>query len=228
MAALAAGLGAPRPAGPRVDAGPLFSPLRPRRRARSPAARCACGRGVASPTRARAPRLAADRRRRRRLDLRRDLLHRGPVDGRGDPDPVAGRRRLPAVPAAHARRRARAAAQPHARRARHALGRRHHRRARRLRRQRRARLRDGARERLGPGARGRRQPRLPDRRPRPARRDRRRARRHRLAARPHLGAAARRRRHVLARRLALPRRQRQRHLRRRAPGSTPAGGSGWS
>ena len=43
--------------------------------------------------------------------------------------------------------------------------------------------------------------------------DRRRARRHRLAARPHVGAAGERRRHLLARRLALPRPHRERHLR---------------
>ena len=60
--------------------------------------------GVALARPARAPRLAADRRRRRRLDVRRDLLHRGPVDGGRDPDPVARRRRLPALPAVDARR----------------------------------------------------------------------------------------------------------------------------
>ena len=72
--------------------------------------------------------------------VRRGLLHGGPVDGGRDLDPVAGRRRLPALPAADAARRARAAAQPHPRRPGHAVGGRHHRRALGQRAERRARL----------------------------------------------------------------------------------------
>ena len=62
--------------------------LRPRRRARRRRA-AALWAGLRRRRPPRAPRLAADRRRRRRLDLRRDLLHGRPLDRRRDPDPVA-------------------------------------------------------------------------------------------------------------------------------------------
>ena len=136
-------------------------------------------------------RLAADRRRRARLDARRDLLHRRPLGRESTADPVARRRRLPALPAARARRRARAAA----------------RRARATCRatlwvdgvDRRARASPPSSAaivfetvldaRRGRAAGGRHRARLPAHRPGPARRRRRRAGRHRLAAGPHLGAA---------------------------------------
>ena len=81
-------------------------------------------RARASRVAARAARLAADRRRRARLGARRDLLHGGPVDATRPADPVARRRRLPALPAARARRHARAAARPRPRRPAGAAGRR--------------------------------------------------------------------------------------------------------
>ena len=214
---------------PDLDAGPLFSPLRARRRPARRAPRCACGR--ASPRRSR-------RERRAWLLIGAGVaawtfgeIYYTAVLWTAEEIPIpspadAGYLLFPPFMLA---RRARAAAQPHARRARHAVGRRHHRRARRL----------GA-----PAPRSSSRPSqesasgqalevavdlaYPIADLRPARRDRRRARRHRLAARPHLGAAARRRR----RRSGSPTRSTSSATRtaptRPARGSTPAGGSAWS
>ena len=179
---------------PASTLGPALLALRARRRAGARVAAVPLRRRRLAGA-ARAPRLAADRRRRARVGARRDLLHGRPLDRRGDPDPLARRRRLPALPAARARRRRSRCCAPAPATCPATL------------------WVDGVTAALavaavsaalvfetvldnasGPAARGRGQPRLPARRPRPARRRRRRARRHRLAADRTWVLLARRRR----------------------------------
>ncbi len=199
---------------PGLDAGVAHLAIRPRRGA---------GGGLAADhrqgahRRAGAARVAADRRRRAGLVARRGLLHGRPLGRRGDLDPLARRRRLPAAARVRAGRHRDAAARPRPGGAADAVGRRRDRRARRGRPQRRAGARAGALQRRGPGPRGGHQPRLSAHRPRPARPHRRRAGRHRMASGPHVDAAGHRRLHLLARRLAVPRQDRRRELRLRRP-----------
>ena len=197
----------PRAAGhrdPRPAARPGLRRLRPQRH-RGARGRALPRRRVAGA--ARADRVAADRHRRARVGARQPLLHGRPLRPRVAADPLAGRRRLPPLPGARDGRRASRSCAPAPATCRRRCGSTASIAALAVTAVSAAVVFQTAFDNVsGQADRGRDHARLPAHRPAADRRGRRRAGGHGLAPRPHLGAARRRHRRVLGRRLLLPRR----------------------